>query len=214
MKHMLNLGGALVLLALFTNPAAAGIVYENAPFPTAGGSNFGDNAFADDFMVFGGDKTITGGGFWTLQSSDTAAPATGLYALYPDAGGVPGAYSAIASVPLVSTVVQPNAAFGLDLVRYEFDLAAPFEATAGTRYWFTVYLVNAANIYWAAGNSALDGDVGAVRGPRQLAGPWTSLDANYAFFLTDESGAIPAPAPLAILATGLVGLALSRRARR
>lgn len=202
----------VALLLSFWGQAGAAVIYNDNNHPNQlGGVNFGEFAYSDDFIIRGrgGDALITDAHFYTLEPGNIPVQQV-YYAFFNDAGGTPGSMLDIAIAP-VTKVATGVAAFGGSYAEYlyGFDLITPLLVQQDTTYWFTVYIVNATNVYWEAAGSTLDPNNMAARGPRQLAGPWAPATGDLAFYLTGP--ALPAPAPLALLLLGGVLIPLARR---
>jgi len=220
MKHITKIFAASLLAFLFAGNAWSGIIYDGNDNPNQqGGVNFGDFAYADDFIIGGeGSAVINDAHFYTLEPIESSvAERTVYYAFYdnavdPQVGDVPGDILAL-NIASYSKAPTGVLAFGDQYVEYEysFDLVDDLLVDRGSRYWFTVYIVNATDIFWETANSTLDPNTPAARGPRQLNGPWAHTRGDLAFYLTGNLIPVPGPLPLLLLGGGLLALRLRRR---
>jgi hypothetical protein len=221
MKHLLC--AAFVAAAGATH--AAPVVFDNG-MPDGLGGYFVFAAIGDDFSV-GAPTAITGVGFYAASfSGNPDSPFKIQYEIYPDNGGLPDMidgeglflpppFVGVADIASVNDVGAP-ACCGQTSFLVEFDLTTSFNAAANTPYWL-VLRPETAGDFWA--NSIFWSTSDATAGNATTLGA-SVIAAEMAFFLRGEptvqppTAPIPLPAPVALLASGLVALVGVGRFRR
>jgi hypothetical protein len=212
MKHLVIATAALIAAA---SSASAGIVFTTgAPVAGATGNEATLWIQANSFSL-GSAATIVGGGVYVGSYTGDLSPWDGsfTYWIFADAGGAPGASLATgAAQNVISSDTGIAWCCGGNMQLLEFDLAAGFNAAAGTTYWLGIHLAadfdSRDELYWAG---SFAGNHSESFGGTQ--NNWASFGPRHAFFLTGEGGVIPEPATWAMLIAGfgLVGAAARRR---
>lgn len=160
--------------------------------------------------------TVTSLGTWLVTASAGTAPSTIVFEVFGNASGAPDPTSVLA---------QTNAlAFTLDTLT--FESAAPTSSvvlTAGETYWFAISAVgqNGGDSEYQVGGHTQNSEGIVDNGTFWYSNDPSGLNfggsynvPEMAFSVTlSGSAAIPEPVSLAILGTGLGGLALTRRRR-
>lgn len=200
-----NLIQALAAFLLsFAIDAGAAVIYEQLPGNSGNRTSstldfFGNSPgfrAADDF-VLSADASISDVHWWGVSLSG------GIdfqFTFYSDDGGKPGAVLHTSDGSLSTEVTANHGPF------YSSDLTSSFSASAGTRYWISIFneADDAAWAWRAAGDPGNLSRQGVNPGA-----PWELEFSDLAFQLTS----IPEPASLALFAIGLAGLGFSRRRR-
>ncbi len=213
--HLTNvyvlLAFALPLLSTVSSHAAT--LYGQLPGPDSNTAydssslnNFGDTPgyrVADDFTL-ATTAPITDVHWWGFPSENAtednqSAPAF-TFTFYTDASGLPGTPLASVSGSL-SVEPYPFGPWWPEAQYYSSILDTPFSATAGTKYWVSIYN-GAVDASWlwimaeSAGNKATQTENGL---------PFDSANLpDMAFELTSK---VPEASTLLLLASGLAGLA-------
>jgi len=189
--------------------ARAGQLYDNGSFIQTG-SEASSGIQADDFEL-AEQSSITGGTVTIFEFAPGDWDGTLRYYLYADNSGAPGSMVASGDASIGSTSLVGTHPFGWEFTAVEFSLEAPVVLDGSTRFWFGVVLNDDMQdgevVNWASVDTR---KFNASRRSNQGTGAWTTNSRDFSFELTGE----PIPAPGALAALGLGGLAAARRRRR
>ena len=210
------LGAAMLFTLAAVLPARAAVLYEQ-PWIAGGprGASQGVYATYDDFLLES-DSLITNvgwAGFTYGQDPVTSGPFT--ISFFEDSNSAPGnllSSSLMSAGDMVFTPIPQFAAWSV----YDMsgDLQTPFQATAGTRYWLSVYSTSLTTFFAWDGTGNVNNL--SYETDSRRPGEFTRWYADYTMRLSGEpiTTAIPEPGSLALLAgIAPVLVALQRRSR-
>jgi hypothetical protein len=193
---------------LYDQPAGAGSDLSHNSSPT---NAFGvGQRIADDF-VLGAAASISDIHWWGFQLVGAQDTNDFQFTFYDNNAGAPGAV--LHTSGATNLVITPTTVGQFDANFYSADLISAFSASAATTYWVSIFNQKTdLGWFWieasAPGNG---GRIGTVAGA-----PWSGTTDDMAFQLTGTAtgAAVPEPATLALLGSGLVGLIARHRRSR
>jgi|MudIll2142460700_1097286.scaffolds.fasta_scaffold43970_2 hypothetical protein len=216
MKRSLLIIPLIIVLVGFGQAFAFGpIIYNNGGIQQGlSGNETTEWVQADDFILrLGG--TVGDAGVYLATDQTAGNPVsvwdgTLQYFIFANNGGMPGTLLASGiGQNITTTDTGIPWGFGGNNWLFEFDLQNPFNAAPGTEYWFGIHLSNNFDrdgIYWTQTND-LPGNARESEGG--TFNNWATSPPNgeeRAYFLTGQSGEIPEPATMLLLASGLIGI--------
>lgn len=196
------------LLAGLTGQSAAQ-VYDNGPPDLTNGNEMTQWIQAEDFSLLS-LFNITGVRFWALELEAGAFGGTGFWQFYADDGfGNPGALIAGGDfTPTVFAAAGPCP--WLACYQVEFSLGGGLVLGPGS-YWLGLHngplsTTDRREFYWATTGSNLTNTGHEDIAPFGTGG-WFDNGQEHAFQLFADATTVPEPGTVALLATGLVGMA-------
>jgi hypothetical protein len=203
-------------VAAFALPAAQAETLYTQPFvETANGGYFASTPtgyLQYDSFVLTANATVTSVSWYGVDLNELLGwtpvnPTSFTVTIHADAGGAPGAQLSFTTVEDSAGATDTGIdLLGLNLFSYNGTLAAPFAATAGTRYWIGISdPTSNANWFWASG-SGTDGVHAAIVG-----GSLGAYEDDLSFTL---AGTVPEPGSALLFVLGAAGLAGARLRRR
>lgn len=223
-QRVAGFAAVIVVAALLSPLSASGstIVYQqvwNSGATDGGSFSRPEQELAGEFVL--GAAATVDGAFWygTMFSADplnTGDTWNFDLVFYADAGNLPGAVLQTASV--VASVVDT----GIDIIDQDFgaERAYQFTATfsplafsAGASYWFSVLNTGLPDTFrWTEAIAGLDSALGSG-GVWLPYGEPARTPLNFTL-VNNQQAAVPEPASLLLLGTGLLGAASIRRWRQ
>lgn len=207
---------AMGTLGAGARPAAAQVVaYDNGAPNGVNGNEMTQWVQADDFLLPTATN-ITGVRFWAIDDLENGPGYQGsiVWTIYGNGGTNPGAILHRAAV-VPTRIFDHATTFGSS---YKYDFATGGLALAPGTYWLGLHngpltTDSHADTYWES-----TADNATIRGNEDIApfdsGLWFNNENEHAFKLFTETGVVPEPGSLALLATGGMPLLGFLRRRR
>ena len=208
MKRILLCSSSILLLIfLSVNAQAYVVVKEQLPHLTPGGLasgvysplHEGGVRVFDDFTL-DSNYSITGINWWGLYTPSYSGDSSFTLSFYA-VGDVPSGSPIQVSSSSVTGINRGDGVY-----QYSAVLATPFDATANTTYWLSIYNTAPGSPRWWGWQRANDDGNGSIQSPKDFPG----TPYNVAFQLTADSP-VPIPAAGWLLGAGLIALVLIRR---
>jgi hypothetical protein len=204
----------ILIIALSAGSASAAVIFNNGG-PSDGASyvvsNENSNIAADDFVLAPGEDVIRDIHWWGAYGDNSVFADDFTVRVYADDNGLPaGLVAERASVDPLRSMTDLITT-GEDLVIYAYDLilGVPIDLNPETTYWLSIFNSGAGQgESWRWVIASVDDP---ANGAFFVNNEWTTQGFELAFNLTND---VPAPATLALMALGLVGVGFQRRARR
>jgi hypothetical protein len=207
---------ALVALVLVAAPTSAQVVYNNgSPDGQAGSDIFNDFRAADDFTV-STSLAFDLVRFWALlPAGSTYAPSI-FWQILTDGGGVPSPTVVASGTVVAASTLRASFPFGFD--SYQLDLSIGPQLLSPGVFWLALHdgqlgdITDSSLLWEMPGNQSGAQFAVDFIPANQWTGDW---GGDLAFELHSRPvSAVPEPATLALVATGVAGVAGFRRRQR
>ncbi len=206
--------GIFLLIFISINAQAYTVIYDQPPFSSAGAlisspgvyypypiNETSPGARVYDDFTLNSTYSITGIKWWGFYNPSPSVADAFTVRIYSDRP--PGtSYTSITYGP--SLTVGNFTINGFGIKEYSITLETPFEATAGTKYWLSIYN-ETLNWGWQIANPLYAPD-----GSGSIQDPQLGDQSNVAFQLI-EGPPVPIPSAAWLLASGLIALVVIRR---
>lgn len=211
-KLSLLLAVTAVLVGLAMPASAATIIYNNGG-PNQQNGNEMTSWIQTEGFTLAAPTTITGIGFWGMQTAPGYAGSL-TWLIYGDSAGSPGATIASDNPTLLGTATG-TVVLGY-YTEYFFHIPVSVALGAGT-YHLGLHngplsTTDRREFYWETTNA--NATTTGIEWNLDYGGPWYNNDQEHAFYLETGAEPIPEPASLLLFGTGLAGLRAWKRRRQ
>ena len=211
MKKLTLLALTGLLLSSFMGSVVyASTIYDNGAPNQLNGNEMTQWIQTEDFRL-SATRTFNEVKFWAVVSTDGTYTGNITYYIYGDNAGIPGNILSTGNLPVPAVATGMNTSFGSELL-LDFPIAA-FTANANTLYHLGLHNGpidhnTRDNFYWETTNGNLTTTGIEWELPN---GSWSNNFQEHAFQLLGDAAAVPEPATMLLLGSGLIGLAAFAR---
>lgn len=218
MKRLLMIG---ILMPLVCSIGTASIVYNNGSPNQASADDISDTLIAEDLPISAA-VTITGFEFWDIEGVAGSYNGSIAWILYSNVSNLPGV---VLAQGLASTAGQITRTATANtnvngFAEYDNVINATSSLTSGSltfsagTYWLAFHDGDTSNItfqdfYWET--TATNATIFGVGDDLTASPAWVDTTQEHAFNVSGDLLATPEPGSIALMAAGIVGLAMFSR---